>query len=91
MSRVGCCIDNGPIESFWGQIKTEDYYLSDYRTPEDLIERISKYINFYNNERLQKRFTNKTPNHIREQALVGEVPKIYPIAINSTIEKNGRH
>lgn len=23
MSRVGCCTDNGPIESFWGTLKCE--------------------------------------------------------------------
>ena len=27
MSRVGRCIDNGPIEGFWGIIKSEMYYL----------------------------------------------------------------
>jgi len=27
MSRVGRCIDNGPIESFWGTLKCEKYYL----------------------------------------------------------------
>lgn len=87
MSRVGCCIDNGPIENFWGQLKTEDYYLSDYSTPEDLIEGIKKYIHFYNNERLQKRFNNKSPNYIREQALLSEVPEAYPIPLNNRIEK----
>ncbi|MCR8983431.1 DDE-type integrase/transposase/recombinase, partial [Brevibacillus laterosporus] len=27
MSRVGKCIDNGPMESFWGTLKCEKYYL----------------------------------------------------------------
>ena len=27
MSRAGRCIDNGPIEGFWGIIKSEMYYL----------------------------------------------------------------
>ncbi len=26
MSRVGKCIDNGPIENLWGIIKTEMFY-----------------------------------------------------------------
>ena len=46
MSRVGCCIDNGPIENFWGQIKSERYYLEDYRSPETLINGITDYIDF---------------------------------------------
>ncbi|HDB3129762.1 TPA: IS3 family transposase, partial [Staphylococcus aureus] len=25
MSRVGCCIDNGPMESVWGMMKSEIY------------------------------------------------------------------
>ena len=32
MSRVGKCIDNGPIENFWGILKTEMYYLNKYDT-----------------------------------------------------------
>ena len=27
MSRVGRCIDNGPMEGFWGMLKSEMYYL----------------------------------------------------------------
>lgn len=27
MSRVGHCIDNGPIEGFWGIIKSEMYQM----------------------------------------------------------------
>jgi putative transposase len=27
MSRVGKCIDNGPMESFWGTLKCEKYYV----------------------------------------------------------------
>ncbi|MEY8311396.1 hypothetical protein AALA61_05265 [Oscillospiraceae bacterium 42-9] len=26
MSRVGKCIDNGPMEGFWGILKRERYY-----------------------------------------------------------------
>ena len=31
MSRVGRCIDNGPMEGFWGILKCEMYYLSTSR------------------------------------------------------------
>lgn len=27
MSRVGRCVDNGPMEGFWGTLKSEMYYL----------------------------------------------------------------
>ncbi|MDW7618243.1 IS3 family transposase, partial [Peribacillus simplex] len=36
MSRVGRCIDNGPIEAFWGTLKCEKYYLNKYDTYEVL-------------------------------------------------------
>ncbi len=36
ISRVGKCIDNGPMESFWGTLKCEKYYLHKYETFEEL-------------------------------------------------------
>lgn len=46
MSRVGRCIDNGPIEAFWGTLKCEKYYLhqTNYRTYEVLVEAMDEYI-----------------------------------------------
>ncbi|QIK58247.1 IS3 family transposase [Erysipelothrix sp. HDW6A] len=87
MSRVGCCIDNGPIENFWGQIKTEEYYLNDYRTEDELIQGINKYITFYNNELLQKRFNNQAPSQVRKKGLDNKSPQRYPVPINRSIEK----
>ena len=52
MSRVGKCIDNGPMENFWGIIKVEMYRLRSYETFEKLEEDISHYIEFYNTERV---------------------------------------
>ncbi|MCM3025246.1 DDE-type integrase/transposase/recombinase, partial [Heyndrickxia ginsengihumi] len=47
MSRVGRCIDNGPMESFWGTLKCEKYYLHQYKTFEELSLAIDEYIHFY--------------------------------------------
>ena len=30
MSRVSKCIDNGPMEAFWGMLKSEMYYLKKF-------------------------------------------------------------
>ena len=54
MSRVGKCIDNGPMEGFWGIIKRERYYGKKFRDRESLVQMISDYIDYYNNERLQR-------------------------------------
>ena len=61
MSRVGRCIDNGPMESFWGMLKSEMYYLQRFTSREELISSIENYIHFYNTGRFQKRLRCMTP------------------------------
>ena len=87
MSRVACCLDNGPQEALWGIIKTEMPKLFDYHDKASLIEAIGKYIHFYDNERYQERFACKTPIEVRREALTTKEPILYPIPINRRIEK----
>ena len=87
MSRVGCCIDNGPTEGLWGIIKAEMYAMYEITDEESLIQAIRSYIDFYNNVRLQSRFGNKTPMQVREEALASENPTQYPIPENKRIKK----
>jgi putative transposase len=68
MSRVGKCIDNGPMESFWGTLKCEKYYLHKYETFEELSKAMDEYIYFYNNERYQERLNGLSPNEYRAKA-----------------------
>ncbi|MGR6837494.1 IS3 family transposase [Syntrophomonas erecta] len=60
MSRVGRCIDNGPMEGFWGTLKCEMYYLGKFPDYDSLVAAIESYIYFYNYERRQRRL-NKLP------------------------------
>lgn len=69
MSRVGCCIDNGPTEGFWGITKAEMYYISDFCNEDELRQAIAEYIDYYNNYRYQKRFNNLAPIEVRNAAL----------------------
>lgn len=55
MSRVGKCIDNGPMEGFWGTIKSEMYYGCTFKNEEELISKIKEYIWYYNNGRPQEK------------------------------------
>lgn len=88
MSRVGKCIDNGPIEGFWGIIKAEMYYLNEFHTTEELKTSIEKYITFYNDERPQGRYCEQTPNEVRTAALATlDAIEQYPIEENKRIEK----
>ncbi|MNJ40353.1 Integrase core domain protein [compost metagenome] len=68
MSRVGRCIDNGPMEAFWGTLKCEMYYLNTYSTFEELKKDIDAYIHFYNNERLQAKLNGLSPSEFRAKA-----------------------
>jgi len=66
MSRVGKCIDNGPMEGFFGIIKSEMYYLNKFETYNKLKTAIEDYIFFYNNKRYQKKLNCMTPIEFRE-------------------------
>ncbi|MMZ58664.1 Integrase core domain protein [compost metagenome] len=68
MSRVGRCIDNGPMESFWGTLKCEKYYLHTYQSFEELKKDIDDYIHFYNYERLQAKLNGLSPMEFRTKA-----------------------
>ena len=61
MSRVGRCIDNGPMEGFWSILKSEMYYLRKFNSADDLVSEIENYIDFYNTRRYQKRLRCMTP------------------------------
>lgn len=70
MSRVSRCIDNGPMEGFWGIIKAEMYYLTKFHHHDELQQAIDKYIDFYNKKRLQEKLKGLTPMEYRNQTLV---------------------
>lgn len=61
MSRVAKCIDNGPMEGFWGILKRERYYGKKFTSREKLVEMIDTYITYYNNRRLQRKLGVLTP------------------------------
>ena len=64
MSRVGCCIDNGPMEGFWGIIKRETYYGKKFTSREELVQTIINYIDYYNNYRYQRRLFTLAPMEV---------------------------
>jgi len=69
MSRVGRCIDNGPMEGFFGIIKSEMYHLNDFYSTEELREAIHAYMTFYNKQRFSPVLKGLTPIEYRNQAL----------------------
>lgn len=66
MSRVGKCIDNGPMEGFWGIIKTEMYHLNKFDTYEELEKAVETFIHYYNYDRYQEKLNCMTPMEYHE-------------------------
>lgn len=61
MSRIAHCIDNGPMEGFWGIMKREMYYGKKFHSREELVEAMEKYLAYYNNERIQRKLNIMAP------------------------------
>lgn len=69
MSRVAKCIDNGPMEGFWGILKRERYYGRHFTSREMLVSMIEEYITYYNGNRLQRNLGVMTPTEKHESYL----------------------
>ncbi len=69
MSGKGSCIDNAPIESFFGHLKDELDYRS-CTTFEELRSRIDEYMRYYNCERKQWTRNKMSPIQYREHLLM---------------------
>lgn len=69
MSRVAKCIDNGPMEGFWGILKRERYYGRRFTDRDSLVKMIEDYILYYNTRRLQRNLGILTPMEKHEQYL----------------------
>ena len=65
MSRVGRCIDNGPMEGFWGILKCEMYYLNHFDTYEELVPAVEQFIHYYNHKRRQHKLNCMPPASFR--------------------------
>lgn len=61
MSRVAHCIDNGPMEGFWGILKRERYYGRRFTSKQELVLMIQRYIHYYNTRRVQRSLGVLTP------------------------------
>ena len=66
MSRIGRCLDNGPMEGWWGMLKSEMYYLRRFTSKEELISAIVEYIDYYNTKQYQLKLNCMTPMECHE-------------------------
>lgn len=68
MSRRGNCLDNAPMESFFGHLK-DDVDCKTVKTFDDLDDAINNYMDYYNNERYQWDLKKMTPVQYRNHLL----------------------
>ena len=68
MSRKGNCIDNAPMESFFGHFK-DDVDYRDCKTFSELSLMVEEYIEYYNNARYQWDLKKMTPVQYRNHLL----------------------
>ena len=67
MSRKGNCLDNAPMENFFGILKQEMYYGQTYKSYEQLKQSIEMYIEYYNEERIKEKLGYLSPVEYRRR------------------------
>lgn len=68
MSRRGNCLDNSPMENFFGLLKQEIYYGETFNSYDELKKAIEDYIYWYNNKRIKIKLNGLSPIEFRQQA-----------------------
>ena len=67
MSRKGNCLDNSPMENFFGILKQEIYYGNKFYSYEELKETLEEYIEYYNKYRIKEKLGYLSPVEYREK------------------------
>lgn len=67
VSRKGNCLDNSPMENFFGILKQEIYYGKKFYSYEELKEVIEEYIDYYNKDRIKEKLGYLSPIEYREK------------------------
>ncbi len=65
MSRRGNCLDNAAMESFFGTLKSELFYLNSFDSIESLEAGLVEYIQYYNQERIKLKLKGLSPVQYR--------------------------
>jgi transposase InsO family protein len=67
MSRKGNCLDNAAMESFFGTLKSEFFFLNKFESVDLLENGLHKYIHYYNHVRIKSRLKGLSPVQYRTQ------------------------
>ena len=69
MSRKGNCHDNAAMESFFGVLKSEFFYLNKFDSVDALRDGLADYIHYYNHDRIKLKLEGLSPVQYRTQPL----------------------
>lgn len=69
MSRKGNCLDNAAMESFFGTLKSESFYLKRFNSVAELKAEIDDYVSYYNHDRIKMRLGGLSPVAYRTRLL----------------------
>jgi putative transposase len=67
MSRKGNCLDNAAIESFFAVLKSECFYLNKFASVDALQVELTRYIHYYNHDRIKLKLKGLSPVQYRTQ------------------------
>jgi len=68
MSRKGNCLDNAVMENFFGLLKSELFYIEQFKSYESLQNAIIEYVHYYNHDRIKLKLNGLSPVQYRTQA-----------------------
>jgi putative transposase len=89
MSAQGYCYDNAFMESFFGTLKTEEVYLTDYEIYEDVLDSVPRFIDdVYNAKRMHSSLGYLSPEEYERLWKTGELRKL---GIDSSFKLKGKH
>lgn len=71
MSRKANCLDNAAMESFFGTLKCELFYINKFENIEDLKGALHDYIRYYNVDRIKMSLNGLSPIEYRQQETQG--------------------
>jgi len=71
MSRKGNCLDNAAMESFFGTLKCELFYINKFESIETLKGALHDYIRYYNVDRIKMSLNGLSPVEYRQRDTQG--------------------
>jgi len=73
MSRAGYCLDNQPIERFFGLVKAEYYYRKRFDSLSLVEQGIEQFLQYYNERRITLKFNGLAPLVFRKEYLISQL------------------